>query len=205
MAVLHVFAQADVRDDQQFRQFLFQQPHGLLDDAVFGVSAGSLRVLFVGNAEQQNGGNAERMGARRLAHDFIRRQLADAGHGLDGAAQLPPGAGEQRQDELLRRSSAFRTRAAATRATAAAGAGDIREIRAKSWAQFRFCEARAKGESECRAKRQSNLNFRTPLQLSEAPKSVYLQIALEAPQVFELIAPITTWLALSHIGDVLKN
>jgi hypothetical protein len=62
MAVLHVFAQAHVRDDQQRRQFLFQQPHRLLDDAVLGVSAGSLRVFFVGNAEEQNGRHAERVG-----------------------------------------------------------------------------------------------------------------------------------------------
>ena len=90
MAVLHVFAQANVGDDQQRRQFLFQQPHGLLDDAVLRVSAGSLGVLFVGNAEKQDRGNAERMGARRFAHEFIRRKLEDAGHGVDGAAQFVP-------------------------------------------------------------------------------------------------------------------
>ena len=70
MAVLHVFAQADVRDDQQRRQFLFQQPRRLLDNAIFRVSAGSLRILFVGNAEQQDGGNAERVRRRRLAQQL---------------------------------------------------------------------------------------------------------------------------------------
>ena len=101
MAVLHVFAQADVRDDEQRRQFLFQQPDGLLHDAVLRVSAGSLRVLFVGNAEKQNGRNAERVGARRFADNFVRRKLEHAGHGLDGAAQFFAEARKQRQDELL--------------------------------------------------------------------------------------------------------
>ena len=101
MAVLHVFAQADVGDDQQRRQFLFQQPHGLLDNAVFRVSAGGLRVLFVGNAKEQNRRHAEGVGARRFADDFIRRKLEHAGHGVDGVAQFSAAAREQRQDELV--------------------------------------------------------------------------------------------------------
>ena len=51
MSVLHVFAQANVRNDDQRRQFFFQQSHGLLDDSIFGESAGSLRVFFIGNAK----------------------------------------------------------------------------------------------------------------------------------------------------------
>ena len=47
MAVLHVFAKANVGDDQQSRQFLFQQAHGLLHDAVGGVSAGGAWASLV--------------------------------------------------------------------------------------------------------------------------------------------------------------
>ena len=84
MAVAHVFAQAHVRDDEQRRQFLFQQPHRLLHDAVLRVSAARLRILFVGNAEQQNRRHAERVRRRGLAQNFIRRQLKHAGHGVHG-------------------------------------------------------------------------------------------------------------------------
>jgi hypothetical protein len=52
MAVFHVFAKADVRNDEQFGHFLFQQPHGLLYDAFDSVSAGSAGVFPVGDAEQ---------------------------------------------------------------------------------------------------------------------------------------------------------
>src|ERR1019366_4284903 len=49
--------------------------------------------------------------------------------------------------QVAPRSSAFRKRVSAARATAAAGAGDKWEIRANSLAQSRFCEARAKVQS----------------------------------------------------------
>ena len=100
MAVLHVFAQADIGDDEQLGQLLLQQPHGLLDDAVGGVGAGGFGVFAVGNAEQQHGRHAQLVRAGRLAQQFIRRKLEHAGHGGDGPAQLAARADEQRQDQL---------------------------------------------------------------------------------------------------------
>ena len=107
MSVLHILAQAHVRDDQQRRQFLFQQPHGLLDDSIFGERARSLGVLFIRDAEQQDRRDAERMDARGLAQQFIRRKLEDARHGIDGLAQFAPGAGEKRQDQMLHAQARF--------------------------------------------------------------------------------------------------
>ena len=101
MPVRHVFAEADIRDDEQRGQFLFQQPHGLLHDAVLRVSAGSLVILFVGNAEEQNGWHAERVGGGGFAQQFIRRKLEHAGHGGDGLADFFAAADKERQDELL--------------------------------------------------------------------------------------------------------
>ena len=54
MAVRHVFAKADIGDDQQLRQFSFQGAHRLLHDAVGGVRAGGAVVFNVGNAEEQH-------------------------------------------------------------------------------------------------------------------------------------------------------
>ena len=101
MTVLHVFAQANVGDDEQRRHFFFQQPDGLLDDAIFRISTGSLRVFFVGNAKKQDCRDAVSVGARRFADQFIRRKLKDAGHGGDGVAQLAPATNKHRQHELL--------------------------------------------------------------------------------------------------------
>ena len=100
MPVLHVFAQTHVGDDEQRRQFLFQKPDGLLDDAIFGVGAGSFRIFLVRNAEQQDRRDAQRVGADGFAQEFIGRKLEHAGHGVDGAADLVPAAGEQRQHQL---------------------------------------------------------------------------------------------------------
>ena len=107
MAMHHVFAQADVGDDQQRRQFLFQQPDGLLHDAVLRISARGLPVLLAGDAEQQNRRNAEGVGAGRFADQFIRRKLKDPGHGLDGTAHFFAGAREQRQHQLLNAQPGF--------------------------------------------------------------------------------------------------
>ena len=45
MAVRHVLAQADIRDDEQLRQFLLQEPHRLLDDSFVRVGAGGLGIF----------------------------------------------------------------------------------------------------------------------------------------------------------------
>ncbi len=62
--------------------------------------AGSFGVLTFRNAEQQNCGHSKRVSGGGFAHNFIRRKLEYAGHGGDGAAQLAPGAREQRQHQL---------------------------------------------------------------------------------------------------------
>jgi hypothetical protein len=107
MAVLHVFAQAHVGDDEQRRQFFFQEPHGLLDDSIFGIRAAGFRVFAVRNAEKQNRRDAERMRANGLAQKFIGRKLEYAGHGGDGAADFSSGTNEQRQHELRRAQMGF--------------------------------------------------------------------------------------------------
>ena len=85
----------------------FNKPDGLLDDSVFRERAGSLRVLFVGNAEKQNRQHAERVGARGLAQQFVGRKLENSRHGVDGLAQLATGADEQRQNQLLHAQARF--------------------------------------------------------------------------------------------------
>jgi hypothetical protein len=72
MPVAHVFAQADIGDDQQAGQFFLQQPDGLLDDAVARIGAGGPFILARGNAEQQHRGDAGGEGQCRVLHQFVR-------------------------------------------------------------------------------------------------------------------------------------
>ncbi len=52
MAVLHIFAQADVCDDKQFGQLALEQLDRLLDDTIGRVRSGGFGVLFVRDAKQ---------------------------------------------------------------------------------------------------------------------------------------------------------
>jgi hypothetical protein len=102
MAVLQVFAQADVGDDQQLGQLPLQQAHGLLDDALGRIGAGGPSVFGVGNAEQQDRRHARFVRPGRLAQHFIGGKLKHAGHGGDGVAQFVAAPGEERQYQLGR-------------------------------------------------------------------------------------------------------
>lgn len=72
MPVAHVFAKADIRDDEQFRQFFLQQPDGFLNNAIAGIRTGGALVFAFRNAEQQYGRHTQRMRARCLTDKFIR-------------------------------------------------------------------------------------------------------------------------------------
>jgi hypothetical protein len=99
MTVAHVFAEANVGNDEEFRQRFFQRANCLLNDAVAGVSAGGLFVFGFRNAEKNYGAHAGFEGGFGFAEDFIDGKLENAGHGADGFANIFSGAREQRQNE----------------------------------------------------------------------------------------------------------
>ena len=102
MSVRHVFAQANVCDDQERWQLLFQQADRLLDDSIFRKGAGGFGVLLVRNAKQQDSRDADGMGAFGFVQEFVYRQLEDAGHGADFTSNFFSGPCEERKDELAR-------------------------------------------------------------------------------------------------------
>ena len=59
MAMTGVFAIANIGHHQQFWNFAFQCAHGLLDDAVVGISAGSQLILGFWNAEKNYAADTE--------------------------------------------------------------------------------------------------------------------------------------------------
>ena len=56
VAVRHVFAEADIRDDEQFRERAFQFANGPLDNAVSRVGAGGPGILRIRNAKENTAG-----------------------------------------------------------------------------------------------------------------------------------------------------
>ena len=102
MPVAHVFAQAHIGHHQQLRQFLLQQPHRLLHNAVAGISAGRLFILRLGNPEQQNRRHPQRVRLLRLPRRLVRRKLEHPRHRGHRLPHLPPAPRKKRQHQLPR-------------------------------------------------------------------------------------------------------
>ncbi len=75
MAVAHVFAEADIRNDEQLGTFGLDRTNRFLHDAILGVGAGCLLVLFVRDAEEDDGLQTGGGGERGLSGYFVRRKL----------------------------------------------------------------------------------------------------------------------------------
>jgi len=93
VSVGHVFAQADVGEDEQIGVVCLQGADRLLHDAFISVGTGSLVVFRLGQAEQQDGGQAQRGNLLGLDSQGLQSELCDAGQGGDRAAlaALAPG------------------------------------------------------------------------------------------------------------------
>ena len=102
MAVAHVFAEANVRDDEQLRTFGLDRADGLLHHAILGVGAGGLLVLFVRDTEEEDGLQSGGAGARGFGGNFVRRKLLDARHAADRAARFDFFVHEKGENKIVR-------------------------------------------------------------------------------------------------------
>ena len=103
VAVVGVLAEADVGEDEQLGVRRLDRARGELDRAVVVPGAGAVGVLLGGDAEEQDGRDAERVGGAGLLHDRGDAVAVDAGHRGDRRAPLQPVLDEQRQHEVRRR------------------------------------------------------------------------------------------------------
>jgi hypothetical protein len=101
MAVAHIFAKTNVRDRDDFRAFLFDRAQRFLDDAILGVSAARLFVLFGGNSKKKNGLESGVQRRSRLIDNFIDRELKNARHTFNRAALVDLFADEKRENEIV--------------------------------------------------------------------------------------------------------
>jgi len=101
VAVVHVLAQADVGDHEQVRELVLDRPHGHLDDAL-GVVGSRGRGIFVGgDAEEEDGRDAEPDHFTHLGQQVADRELVAPRHGTDGVPDVLAGDDEQRADEVV--------------------------------------------------------------------------------------------------------
>ena len=97
----HVFAQADVADQQHFGDRALDGTGSPLHDSVFFPRAGGGFVLFFRQTEQDDGGNTQRARFVGFLYRFIDRQIENAGHGAHFFAHAFAGANKERIDKVL--------------------------------------------------------------------------------------------------------
>jgi hypothetical protein len=101
VAVGGVLTEADVGDEDEGIEgtVLFEGAEALLDDALFVPGAGALFVFGFGEAEEEEATDAEGGAGLGLFEGFVKREVEDAGHGGDLAADAFTGAEEEGVDE----------------------------------------------------------------------------------------------------------
>ena len=107
VAVIGVFAQADVGDDQHLRQLALERPDRRLHGRLRIVSGRPDVVLLIRQPEEQHAPDAVRPRRPRLCHRLVDREVEDAGHRADLPAHAFTGADEQREHQRVGRETGF--------------------------------------------------------------------------------------------------
>ena len=103
VAVGGVLVQADVRDDEDLRDFLLQPPDGLLHGRPLVPGFAARLVLPLRNPEEDHRRHSQGSKLLRLRHGLVRRQAQDAGQRGDLLPQSLPVADEEPRDEAVGR------------------------------------------------------------------------------------------------------
>src|SRR6185369_10668606 len=74
MTVRRVFTQARVSHDDHFRRRLSHRANRTLNDSVFGVSSGRLRVFRLGQSEKDDATHARARTDKQRQHEIFRRE-----------------------------------------------------------------------------------------------------------------------------------
>ncbi len=88
--VIGVFAETHVTDDGEFRSRPLDRADGLLDNAVVRVSAGSVGVLVLRDAEQHDGRDTQVRDFSANLRGQVHRQPVHAGHGIHRRTDAHP-------------------------------------------------------------------------------------------------------------------
>ena len=102
MPVAGVFAEADVGNDQEFRQGFLDGSGRLLHDSLCIVSAGPHFIFLLRNAEHDHRRDIQPRSLTALLDQEVHRPAVVAGHGADLLLHLRARTGKKRVDELAR-------------------------------------------------------------------------------------------------------
>ena len=101
VAVAHVLAEADIGDDENVGHLLLDPPDRPLDDAVVGHRPGGDLILLLGDPEEEDRRDPQRLHPLRLLDDVVDGHLKDPRHGDDRLLHLRPRHGEQGIDQVV--------------------------------------------------------------------------------------------------------
>ena len=96
-----VLAEAHVADHGEFRRRLLDRAYGPLDDAVVRVSAGSVGVLGLRDAEEHDGRDAQVCNFTTDLDTLIHRQSVHAGHRIHRGTNAFSRADEHGIDQVV--------------------------------------------------------------------------------------------------------
>ena len=103
MAVARILAEADVGDDGQVRHLVLDGLDRMLHDPLVGVAFAADLVLVLGNAEEDDRGNAEVLHLFAVLHEVVDGLLIVPGHGADLFFHALAVGHEERIDEIVGR------------------------------------------------------------------------------------------------------
>ncbi len=107
MAVVGVLAHADIGDDREAGNMLFQLPDSFLHHSVTAEGLAARSILALRDAEENDRRNSRFMGLLCLCHDILSRQLIDSGHGGNLLAHTAAKGGEHGVDQVVCRQRRF--------------------------------------------------------------------------------------------------
>ena len=107
MAVIGVFAQTHIGDDEQIQRLVLDGANRLGNDAMGVVSAAAYGVFALGYAEKNHRRDPEIDDLATLLHEHVHRHLIGSRHGGDLPAHSRAGTREQGQDQVVRSEPAF--------------------------------------------------------------------------------------------------
>ena len=102
VAMAHVFAETNIRDNDQLGASRFDRSDGLLHDPVFRIRRCCLLVFSLRNAEEQDGLQPEIVGTLRFVGYFRERELENARHARDWLPRRHSFADKKRENEVVR-------------------------------------------------------------------------------------------------------
>src|SRR4029077_7990538 len=107
MPVVGVFAEANIRHNQQIQIGAANRLDRALHDTIRRIGFGAERIFFFRDAEQNNSRNAKLLHLAALLKKSVDRLLRDAGHRSNRIPDIFARAHEHRIDESARRQARF--------------------------------------------------------------------------------------------------